>query len=67
MIFLIVASILGGALRFGKADSGWHIGFVLFAFAFNIFTFYQEAKVLKENEDLMQGLNQKIDEKMSGS
>lgn len=67
MIFLIVASILGGALRFGKADAAWHIGFVLFAFAFNIFTFFQEAKVLKENEELMQSLNQKIDEKMNES
>lgn len=60
MIFMIVAAILGGALRFKEVHAWWHLGFVYFAIAFNLFTFYQEQRVIKENQELMVQLNQQI-------
>jgi len=61
MIFIITADILGGALRFQKVSEYWHIGFVYFAILFNFFTFYQEFKIIRQNQKLMDELNQEIE------
>lgn len=62
MIFMIVTAILGGALRFQKVSYFWHLGFVIFAFLFNLFSFWQEFRVIQENRRLMQGLNRQIEQ-----
>ncbi|MCP5464458.1 MAG: hypothetical protein H7A33_05475 [Deltaproteobacteria bacterium] len=61
MIFLIVASILGGALRFHRVSIYWHLGFVYFGLAFNLFSFWQENRVIRRNAKLMDELNAKVD------
>jgi hypothetical protein len=64
MIFLIVTSILGGALRFGKVAPAWHWGMATLAILFNFFTFRQEYRVIQENRALMTKLNAEIDAKI---
>lgn len=64
MIFMITAAIMGGALRFKRVDHTWHNGFVILAIAFNLFTFAQEFKIIRENRKLMKELNTTIEEKV---
>jgi hypothetical protein len=61
MIFLIVTSVLGGALRFGRVAPAWHWGFAAFAILFNIFSFRQEFNTIQENRRLMDDLNKRIE------
>ena len=61
MIFMIVAVVLGGALRFAKVGPAWHYGFVYFALLFNFFSFRQEFNAISENEKLMGSLNEAVE------
>ncbi len=61
MVFLIVASIMGGALRAGSTSKFSHLGWMAFAIAFNLFTFRKEARIIGENEKLMKELNDEIE------
>lgn len=61
MIFLITTSILGGATRFQRVSPAWHWGFAAFSILFNLFSFWQEYRIIQENRHLMEDLNQQID------
>lgn len=60
MIFMIVATILGAGAQVGKVSAGWHKGLVYFALLFNLFSFFQEFKIIKDNRELMENLNKQI-------
>lgn len=60
MIFVIVGSIMGGAIRAGKASPTAHLGWIFFAVVFNLFTFRRELSSIRENRELMEKLNREI-------
>lgn len=60
MIFLITAAVMGGALRFEKISPWLHQLFVWAGIAFNLFSFYQEYRIIQENRNLMNELNAQI-------
>lgn len=60
MIFMIVASYLGGGVRFGNYSKTTHLVVVGIGVAFNLFAFFQEYRVIQENRKLMESLNKKI-------
>lgn len=60
MVFIIVAAIMGGALRAERVSRVAHWGWVLFAQVFNLWTFRQESRVIAENEALMSRLNDEV-------
>lgn len=57
MIFAIVAAILGAGVQVQKVNRLWHEALVYLTIGFNLFTFYQEARIMKKNEKLMDELN----------
>ena len=60
MIFMIVASTTGSGARFQSLSSVTHSVWVGIAIAFNLFTFWQEYRVIQQNRQLMQKLNTQV-------
>lgn len=58
MIFMMAATIFGTGVQVGKFAALWHTGFIYFALLFNLFTFYQEFKMIQRNRCLMRELNE---------
>lgn len=61
MIFAIVATIVGAGIQTGDTKLLTHRIFVYVMLAFNLFTFYQESRIIRINENLMKDLNRQIE------
>ena len=61
MIFMIVAAVVGGGIRFGSSSKTAHLVWIIVALLFNFFSFFQEARVILQNRRLMIALNAKVD------
>lgn len=65
MIFVIVGSTMGGALRVGRVSTTTHLGWIFFAILFNFFTFRLEYRTIQENRKLTEKLNQEIEVRLA--
>lgn len=62
MIFAITATTMGGAVHTDKLSPPWHVSFVAVTLLFNLFSFYQEWRAIRENQRLMKELNALINQ-----
>lgn len=61
MIFMIVTATTGGAVRFDDLSPLTHAIWALVAILFNVFSFWQEYRIIQKNRSLMKELNEHIE------